>query len=279
MLLLVLWALGVSMVSLAVLIHLPPRALAAVSIGVIVLHNTLDGVQASQFGAFAGVWRILHQQGVFMLAGTPVVVGYPVLPWIAVMAAGFCLGEVFDWDPARRRRALAAIGAAMLLLFALVRFVNVYGNPIPWSPQKTPIFTVLSFLNTTKYPPSLDFILMTIGPALLALAYLDRRGLSAGHPLVVIGRVPFFYYVVHFWAIHVLAAVMAWLRYGNAAFGFLFMPFPSMGGPRDAFPADFGYPLWVTYVVWIAIVVSIYPLCRWFARLKDRRRARWMSYL
>jgi hypothetical protein len=139
--------------------------------------------------------------------------------------------------------------------------------------------TAISFLRTTKYPPSLLFLLMTIGPALLALAYLERRGLGASHPLVIIGRVPFFYYVAHFWMLHVLASLLAWLRYGSASVAFLFSPLPSMGGERSLFPEDFGYPLWVTYVVWVSVVALLYPLCRWFARVKARRRDWWLSYL
>jgi uncharacterized membrane protein len=278
-LLLVLWALGVSMIALAALIHLPTRALAVLSLAVIALHNLLDGVQAAQFGAFDSVWQILHQPGAFVMAGAVVVVGYPVLPWIAVMAAGFCFAPVFSLDTARRRRALAWTGTCLVVLFFLVRLANVYGDPVPWSQQSSALFTLLSFLNVTKYPPSLDFILMTLGPALLALAWFDRRGLSRDHPFVVIGRVPFFYFIVHFWVIHALASLMAWLRYGNASLAYLFAPLPSMGGPRDLFPPDFGYSLWVVYAVWTAVVVALYPLCRWFDGLKQRRRAWWMSYL
>jgi uncharacterized membrane protein len=279
MLLLVLWALGVSMIALAALIYLPRRVLAAASLAVIILHNTLDSVQASQFGAFGGVWNVLHQQGVFVLGGIPVVAGYPVLPWIAVMALGFCVGPIFRLEPHLRHRLLLKWGTLLIIAFVLLRAVNVYGDPAPWSVQPSATYTLLSFLRTTKYPPSLDFLLMTIGPALLALAWFDRRGLEAHNPLVVIGRVPFFYYVTHFWALHVLVALMAWLRYGGAAIPFLLSPVPSMGGSRDLFPPDFGYPLWVVYLVWIGIVVAIYPFCRWFAGVKARRREWWLSYL
>ena len=126
---------------------------------------------------------------------------------------------------------------------------------------------------------TLDFVLMTIGPALLALIYLERRSLPASHPLVVIGRVPFFYYVAHFWILHALASALAYLRYGSTSLAFLFNPLPSMGGPRDLFPADFGYPLWVTYAVWVFVVLLLYPACRWFAELKARRQSWWLSYL
>jgi uncharacterized membrane protein len=279
LLLLVLTALGLSMIVLAALIHLPRHWLVALSVAVVALHNTLDPIQASRFGAFAGIWNLLHQSGVVMVGALPVVVGYPLIPWFAVMALGFCVGPVLLMDPPRRRRALLAAGGAVTLAFLLVRAANVYGDPAPWSAQSSPLFTVLSFLRTTKYPPSLQFLLMTLGPALIALALLDRVPPRAESILTVIGRVPFFFYVVHFWTIHIVEAVMAFVRYGRASLTFLFHPLPSMGGPRELFPQDFGYPLWVAYVVWIGVVVGLYPFCRWFAELKQRRRDWWVSYL
>jgi uncharacterized membrane protein len=278
-LLLVLWALGVSMIAMAALIYMPFRVLVVTSCAVIALHNVLDGLQAPQFGAFAGLWNVLHQAGVFVFAGVPVVVGYPLIPWVAVMAAGFCCGRLFLLEPSTRRRILLGVGTALIVCFVFLRSLNVYGDPVPWSVQQSAAVSVLSFLKTTKYPPSLAFLLMTLGPALLALAYLEHRGLQASHPLVALGRVPLFYYVAHFWAIHALASLMAWLRYGGASFAFLFHPLPSMGGPSELFPSGFGYPLWVAYVVWMGIVVSLYPLSRWFAGIKARRSGWWLSYL
>jgi uncharacterized membrane protein len=277
--LLILWALGLAMIALAALIHLPLRVLAAISVAIIVLHNTLDGIQAAQLGAFEGLWRILHQPGFFMPAGIPVVVAYPVLPWIGVMGAGFCLGSLFSRPPAERQRLFLTLGLALVAAFVVLRFVNSYGNPLPWSSQPSALFTLLSFLNTTKYPPSLQFLLMTLGPALILLAYFDRRQPAAGHPLVVIGRVPFFYFVLHFWLIHILASVMAFFRYGSASLAWLFSPLPSMGGAAESFPPGFGYPLWVSYVVWIAVVLMLYPLCLWFGRVKKRSQAWWLGYL
>jgi uncharacterized membrane protein len=279
LLLLILWALGLAMVALAALIHLPPRVLAVVALAIIASHNLLDGIQARQLGDYAPLWNILHQQGVFRLAGMVVVVAYPLLPWIGVMAAGFCAGELFWLEPAQRRRAFVTIGVASLALFAALRGLNGYGDPAPWSGQSTMSMTVVSFFRVTKYPPSLDFLLMTLGPAFLALAALDGRYLSPANPLLAIGRVPFFYYVIHFWLIHLVASAMAWIRYGTRSFAYMFHPLPSMGGPRQLFPPDFGYPLWVTYAVWIGVVCAMYPLCLWFSRLKARRREWWLSYL
>jgi uncharacterized membrane protein len=189
------------------------------------------------------------------------------------MSAGFCFGRVLLLDDARRRPVIAVLGAALTAAFVLVRAINVYGDPAPWTSG------VLSLLNTTKYPPSLDFLLMTLGPALLALAWLDRFEFSDGNPLIVFGRVPLFYFVVHFYAAHLLAIACAFLRYGAEASRFAFLPFPSMGGPRDVFPPEFGYSLWATYLAWVFIVFGMYPLCRWFAGVKARRRDWWLGYL
>jgi uncharacterized membrane protein len=138
---------------------------------------------------------------------------------------------------------------------------------------------MLSFLNTTKYPPSLSFLLMTLGPALVMLSYFDRVTFSRSNPLIVFGRVPLFYFVVHFIAAHAASVVLALITYGTAALAFMFQPVPSMGGPAKSFPPDFGYDSWVVYAVWIAIVIALYPLCAWFARVKERNPKWWLSYL
>jgi uncharacterized membrane protein len=161
----------------------------------------------------------------------------------------------------------------------MVRAVNVYGDPAPWSVQQSLTFTALSFLNTTKYPPSLSFVLMTLGPALLLLAWFDRQSFSRANPLIVFGRVPLFYFVLHFYLAHALAVFVAIGVYGSRAWSFMFQPVPSMGGPAQAFPAGFGYSLPVTYVMWLLVVVALYPMCRWYGAVKSRGRSRWLAYL
>jgi len=160
-----------------------------------------------------------------------------------------------------------------------LRTFNLYGDPSHWVIQSEWGMSVVSFFRATKYPPSLIFLLMTMGPALLLLAWIDARGWKAGHPLVAIGRVPLFYYVVHFWLIHAVASALALVTHGSASLAWLFMPLPSMGGPAALFPQGFGYPLWVACVVWVAVIAMIYPLCRWFAGVKARRRDWWLGYL
>jgi uncharacterized membrane protein len=278
-LLLVLYIFGACMIVLSALIHLPVRWLAIFSIAIVALHNCLDPIRASAFGSASWAWNLLHQPGVFTAGGRAFLVTYPLLPWIAVMAAGFCFGHILTLEDSARRRIILRLGLTMTALFFVLRAVNIYGDPSHWSMQKSAIFTVLSFFNCTKYPASLDYLLMTLGPAFLLLAWLDRRPLQPTNPLIVFGRVPFFYFVLHFYAIHAILVIMSWIRYGSSAFNFIFNPVPSLGGPRDIYPADFGYSLWVTYAVWIGLVLALYPLCRWFAHIKATRRDAWLSYL
>lgn len=278
-LLIVLWALGACMIVLAALIWLPIPALAVLSVATIALHNLFDGVQASSFNGAAPLWNVIHQQGAFAWGGTLVVVAYPIVPWAAVMALGFYFGPLFQMEPAKRQRYFLRIGAGATIAFLVVRGLNVYGDPSPWTTQRSFTYTILSFLNTTKYPPSLAFLLMTLGPALVALALLDRRSFKPSNPVIVFGRVPLFFFVTHFYAAHVAAAVLALVRYGSAAWAFIFHPVPSMGGPLKLYPSGFGYDLWVVYVVWAVIVIGLYPACRWFASVKARRKDWWLSYL
>ena len=254
-LLIVLWALGVSMIALAGLIWLPARILAAVSLGVIAFHNLFDSVRAANFGLAAPLWNVLHQPGPIRASGPVVIVGYPLIPWIFVMSAGYCFGRVFLWPSERRRHFLLRLGLVLTAAFIAIRALNIYGDPVSWSPQRTPWFTPISFLNVTKYPPSLDFLLMTLGPAILTLGLLDGIRVRPANPLLIFGRVPLFYFVVHLYIIHAAAALLGSVRYGT------------------------GYGLWICYAIWAAVVVALYPLCLWFARLKERRRDWWLSYL
>jgi len=277
--LLVLWVLGLCMIAMAALVWIPERWLAVLSIAVIAMHNLFDGVNAARFGSTAPLWNLVHQSGAFRVAGKVVIVGYPLVPWVAVMTLGFCAGRIFLEEPAIRQRRLMAIGVALTAAFLALRALNVYGDPAPWSAQTVPGFTALSFLNTTKYPPSLAFLLMTLGPLLIALALFDRARPASVHPLIVYGRVPLFYFVTHFYAAHTVAALMAIARYGSPALRFMVGPIPSMGGSPKLFPPDFGYPLWVAYVVWALIVIGLYPACRRFAQMKAAGHSWWLRYL
>lgn len=271
----VFWMLGLSMVVLAALIYLPPKILAPLSLIVIASHNLLDPIDPARFGRFAPLWDILHQQAAFPFHGAVFAVAYPLVPWVAVMAAGFCFGNALLWDPERRRGFLIRLGVGLTVAFLALRAWNHYGDPSPWTHQ---FFTALSFLNTTKYPPSLLFLLMTLGPAIIALAVLDRRNFASSNPLIVFGRVPFFFFLFHMALAHVLAVVLSAFRYGPHRF--LLRPPPSLGGSREIFPADYGFSLPAVYAIWLAVILISYPACRWYADLKNRRRDLWwLSYL
>lgn len=278
-LLITLWSLGASMIVMSLLMRLPHAAVAAISVTVLLLHNTLDGLRPAAFGWLAPVWTLLHAPGVIRVAGLLFVVGYPMLPFMALMAAGFAVGPLVVGESKRRASRLATSAMVLLVMFVVLRALNIYGDPSPWTWQPATAFTLLSFLRVTKYPPSLLFALMTLGLAALAWSVLERLQLSRRNPLVVIGRVPLFYFIVHFGWLHVLAAIAASLRYGTASFAFLFSPLPSMGGDLNRFPQDFGYSLGFTYAAWMFVVISVYPLCQWYANLKRRRHDWWLSYL
>jgi uncharacterized membrane protein len=195
---------------------------------------------------------------------------YPLVPWVGVMAAGYGLGAILLRAPAARRRQLFTLGVAMTAGFVFLRYVNRYGDPSPWAVQTSPVFTALSFINVTKYPPSLLYLLMTLGPAIAALPALERLTGPAVRVLTVYGRVPLFYYVLHIYLIHALAIGAAYLAHRDVGASFT---------AAFAFPKDYGFGLPLVYVVWLVVVSSLYLPCRWFAGVKQRRHDPWLSYL
>ncbi len=266
----VIWVLGWSMVVLAGLVYLPIPAIAALGWVMIVGHNALDGVKPEAWGPLAWVWKALHVQGPIAYApGHTLFVMYPLVPWIGVMAAGFGFGALLTRPSEARRRAILSLGAVLTAGFVLQRALNDYGDPGRWAVQRDGLFTVLSFLNCQKYPPSLLFLLMTLGPPLLLLGSIDRGFSRLARPLVVFGRVPLFYYVVHLFVIDLLTVGLAIARYGSRT------PEVFAKGP----PPDYGHGLAIVYLVWIGVIVALYPVCRWYAGVKARSRSRLLSYL
>lgn len=266
-----LWALGGAMIVLAALIRLPVRAITAIGLTILVGHNALDGIKPESWGSWSWLWSLLHVAGtVKTSAGFTLRAGYPLLPWIGVMAVGYGFGTVYRWDAAVRQRWLMRVGVAATLGFVVLRWTNFYGNLTPWAPQANPLFTIMSFLDCTKYPPSLCFFLMTLGPGLIALSLLERPWAKRLHVFLVYGQVPFFYYIIHIPLIHALAVIASQVCFGTTAFLF---------GRGVTAPPEVGFGLPVVYSVWFLVVVALYPACRWFADLKRRRRDAWMSYL
>jgi uncharacterized membrane protein len=262
----VVWAIGLSMIVLSGLVYLPVRVVGVIGVAICVFHNLLDGVPMPETPVLKTLWAILHVQ-------SPVAIGYvhyPLIPWVGVMASGYALASVFQMEAERRQRVLIALGASMIALFLGLRLVNTYGDPAPWATQSDYLRTMMSFLNVKKYPPSLDYLLATLGPALMLLACLENlRGWFVS-ALQVFGRVPLFFYVLHLALAHLAAGVIAMaLGYGNAVLNNL---------PRD-FPTDWGFGLPAVYLAWALVVITLYPACRWFGEVKRRRGDWWLSYL
>ena len=281
----VIWALGWSMIVLAALVHLPLRLTAAFGVVMILVHNAFDGIKVAPCVPGQPVCspedmliRVLHVQGpiFFSSDGPPMfLVVYPLIPWIGVMAAGYAFGRLYTMDAADRRRILLRLGSALVVLFVVLRATNLYGDPNEWSVQpRGAAFTALSFLNLTKYPPSLLYLCMTLGPAILLLASLERerRG-RLGMALVHFGRVPLLFYVLQ-WVYAHGGAYVAHVVAGKPTDGlFIFH-----NNPPEVL-AQTGFPLPVVYVVWMVGVLALYPICRWYARYKATHMSPWLSYL
>lgn len=269
--LIVLWALGWSMIVLSLLVYLPASAVTAFGVVMIATHNLLDSVDSSN-----PLWSILHSPNVIVNhPGRIVRVVYVLIPWVGVTAVGYGLGQIFSWPSARRKTFLLPLGAGLSAAFLVLRGVNLYGDPLPWSTQKSAVFTVLSFLNTTKYPPSLLYLVMTLGPALLFLWALDAGTPQWLRPALIVGKVPMFYYLLHIPLIHMFAVAVCYARYGQVHWMF---ESPTLRQFPITPPPGWGYSLPIVYLVWAAVVITLYPLCRWFAGLKQRRSDAWLSY-
>lgn len=265
----VIWALGWSMVVLSALSRAPRSAVLMFGFVLVLAHNALDGVKAASFGAWAPLWNVLHERATLTLApGHQVMVSYPLLPWVGVMALGYGVGPVLEMDAERRRSWLLRLGGAVCVAFVIVRGLNLYGDPVPWTVQRTPLLSALSFLSCEKYPPSLAFLLMTLGPALLLLAHAPKR-LKASRFLLVFGQVPLLFYLLHLLVLRYSAIPVAWLRHGANAFRL--PPQGTAGSPE--------LPLVFSFVAWIVALTLLYPLCRRYAERKAQQKSAWLSYL
>jgi uncharacterized membrane protein len=268
----VLWALGWAMIVLAALIHMPLSAIATFGILVIAGHNALDSIHSSN-----PLWAILHAPNFVLRMPQHVIFAvYPLIPWVGVTAVGYSLGALYDWTPQRRRTFLLWCGCVLTATFIVLRATDLYGDPSPWTSQKSTLFTALSFLNTTKYPPSLLFLLMTLGPALMLLAAVDHRTIPLLRPAAILGKVPMFYFLLHIPLIHLMAVVVCYARYGQTHWMF---ESPSIGQFPVTFPPGWGFSLPIVYLLWICVVCFLYPLCHRFATVKERSRLPWLSYV
>jgi uncharacterized membrane protein len=268
----VLWALGWAMIVLSLFVSAPLSVTAAFALLMIAGHNALDAVTWQN-----SAWSILHRCAFVVKSPQHAVfVAYPLIPWVGVTLAGFTLGRIYEWPRQRRRAFLLRAGCAAAGFFLVLRYLNTYGDPIRWSTQKSAAFTLLSFLNTNKYPPSLLFLLVTLGPALLFLCCVDGRDPRLFHPALIFGRAPLFFFLLHIPLIHSIAVGVCYLRYQHVHWIF---ESPSIAQFPFTAPPGWGLPLIGVYLVWGFVLIALYPLCHWFARLKERRRDVWLSYV
>jgi uncharacterized membrane protein len=273
----VIWAIGISMVMLGLAVRLPYGVIFAIGAFIVLGHNVLDYPEAADNHNVPFIWDLLHDARFDNYTFAPrhtLVLAYAFAPWTGIMFMGYCAGKLFapTVDTFKRQKALVSIGLGLIVLFVALRLLNGYGNPLPWTPQQTGMATFLSFMNVHKYPPSLMYICITLGPALIMLALLENVQNRFTGFVKVFGRVPFFYYVLHLYLIHILT-VIAFYVSGYGA--------KDIVGKSPFFfrPLQFGYSLGVVYIVWVFVVLALYPLCRWYDKYKSTHSQWWLSYL
>ena len=259
----VIWAIGWSMILLSVLIFLPFRIILAIGLLMIFGHNAFDGYHPA--GTWGIVWQFLHIQGPVHYGNSKTIfIIYPLIPWLGVMAVGYCFGAIYKLDEQRRKKSLYMVGLSAIALFIIIRGINGYGDPAPWHMQAAWWRTILSFVNCSKYPPSLLYLLMTLGIAITFLPALERMGGIVAKIFLVYGRVPMFYYILHLYLIHSMAIIADYFIKGTTAVSVFEHP---------------GYSLPVVYLFWLTAVAILYFPCRWFMGIKAKHRMWWLSYL
>ena len=270
----VIWAIGVSMICLSVMIYFPYIVILIMGIIMVAGHNLLDGITMEGNSIKAVFWYILHQVNNFPLSENRMVgISYPVIPWNGVMMLGYCLGKFYQKgiSDSFRKKWLLQIGLGTTILFLIIRGINVYGDPAPWSQQKNILYTILSFLNVTKYPASLSFLLITLGPSLLFLFGTDNAKNKLTDFFIVFGRVPLFYYFLHIFILH-LAVTFIQVNWREGIFHSQTFNSTPLGTS--------GYSLWAVYIIWICVILLLYPLCKWYMKYKSNNRDKWwLSYL
>jgi len=271
------WSIGISMFILGLVIWLPFRMILLIGLLIVFGHNAIDFAEKGRTD-FPVWWQFLHRGGVLRLwDGHMLGIFYPFLSWTGLMILGYCCGKIFTaMDAEKRKRTLLWMGIGALLFFIALRAVDIYGDPLHWSKQRNVFYSFLSFMNVQKYPPSLLFMCATIGPGLLFLALVKDTGSRFSKIIKVYGRVPFFYYILHFYLLHIINIILYLSRGHSFAEGMAGSP----GLPfKFAVPGE-GYSLWIVYVIWLAVVIALYPLCKWYDNYKtNHKEKRWLSYL
>lgn len=268
---------GVGFIILGLMLKLPPRQIGALGLIIIFFHHLTAFIPFAEGSIFKSILTPLFSMSVIPLtSGKAFIMAYPPIPWLGIMLVGFASGKLFELSIAKRKKAFIQLGAGALILFVIVRFINLYGDSLQWSQQKNALFTFLSFINVTKYPPSLVFCLSTLGIMFLLLAFAEQLNNRLKSIVTVYGQVPLFYFVVHFYLIHLLAILMLLLQ----GFNFSQMEFATgtFGRPRAL---QSGLPLWTVYIIWIGVVALLYKPCLWYAQYKaaNKQKKWWLSYL
>ena len=272
------WSIGISMAILGLVIWLPFNAILITGLLIVFGHNALDYVEKNHTGQFPLWWSMLHVRAMHPLWGNhQLFVVYPFLSWSGLMMLGYCCGKIFtQFETVKRNNILLWLGISLLIFFAIVRATNSYGNPFQWSHQKNTLYTFFSFMDVHKYPPSLLYICVTIGPGLIFLALIKNTQSRFAKIMIVYGRVPLFFYILHFYVLHTLDIILFLSRghsFTEGMKGVKGLPF------KFIIPGE-GYSLWVVYAVWIAVVVAMYPLCKWYDHYKTNHpEKKWLSYL
>jgi uncharacterized membrane protein len=273
----VIWALGAGMIILAGVIHLPFKVILIAGLAIVLGHNLLDPIRSTSSDAASIGWSILHEFKGYPFESFFLFIGYPILPWTAIMMLGYCFGSLYQnsYQTERRTKLLMQLGVGMIVAFVMIRAINVYGDPSLWSVRQNTINTILSFLNVTKYPPSLLYVLVTLGPAMIFLSVSEKYLGRISQYVISLGRVPMFYYILHLYLIHIIAVVAAWMTgytLDDMIFNTWVTDSPNLKG--------YGFSLGITYLVWIGVVITLFPLCLWYDRYKSSHREKWwLSYL
>lgn len=280
----VLWAIGWSMICLAGVAYLPRWAMWLFAIATICGHNFLDGVQPEQFGNLSWLWVMIHHPGVLLpWEGMTIHVLYPVVPWCGVITLGYLMGSWIKTAPQVQARFIV-VGLCLIALAIILRLGNTYGDPIAWQTYPEAWRSMASFVNGLKYPPSLLYLGLYLAPFIVLLGFILRRQFGPiGHALSTFGQVPFFYYVLHIFLLHLMAVIYFKIFYGDSAWLLTDPIVPSLlSWSEKGVPANIYNPridLLQTYIAWIVAVLVLYPACRWFSAIKAKTPKWWMSYL
>lgn len=270
----VIWTIGISMIALAGLIHLPRKVILLISLILIFGHNLLDGIEPETFGDFYWLWNILHNQTYVVTPNLPIrgfLTGYPCIPWIGVMALGYVMGEIFRKPMEDRHKNLMKIGGFTVILFVALRYLNIYGDTAEWAVQDRGFaYTVMSFLNTEKYPPSLLFLLMTLGPSLLLMPYFDKMTGKVGDFLQVYGKAPFLFYVLHLPFVHISSYILYYLYYTTETSSFR---------DHSSWAASYEPSMLRWYLMTAFFVLLFYYPCKKFGEYRKKNNQWWLSYI